>query len=89
MRPADSFYFFCFLLLVSGATQASPGQEPAEPARATAIATLLELQRSGKLASAHRQALPGPAQSRAWQRYIDSFATPIPARYIDDSFKAK
>lgn len=88
MRPTDPFYFFAFILLISGATQAAPRQNIPEPAR-TPIAALLELQRSGKLASAQQQTLPGPAQTRAWQRYIDSFATPIPARYIDDSFKSR
>jgi hypothetical protein len=53
------------------------------------VAALLALQRSGQLAATPRQTLPGDAQSRIWQRYLDSFTRPIPARYVEDAFKEK
>jgi len=89
MRRPDPFYLPYFLLLLSGATLAVPADDNAQhaPQPNASIATLLELQRSGALASTPRQALPGPAQTRAWQRYLDSFSHPIPAHYIDESFK--
>lgn len=46
----------------------------------------LELQRSGKLASRTEQRLSGPAQTKVYERYINSFGTPIPATYISNEF---
>lgn len=52
----------------------------------SATAQLLELQRSGKLASRTEQRLSGPAQSKVYERYINSFGTPIPNTYISNEF---
>lgn len=52
----------------------------------SSTAQLLELQRSGKLASRNEQRLTGPAQSKVYERYINSFGTPIPATYISNDF---
>lgn len=47
---------------------------------------LLELQRSGRIASARRQTLSGDVQSRVYSRYVESFSHAIPDAYIDLSF---
>lgn len=41
----------------------------------------LELQRSGKAASAHPQPLSGEAMDRVHKRYLKSFEQPIPEFY--------
>lgn len=47
---------------------------------------LLELQRSGRIASRQRQSLSGEVQSRVYDRYLQSFTHAIPDAYIDLSF---
>lgn len=47
---------------------------------------LFELQRSGRIASRHRQSLSGEVQSRIYDRYLQSFTHAIPEQYIDLSF---
>lgn len=88
MRPADIFFLGLCLSLPALAdehsTQSTTATSPAHE-----VAALLELQRSGRLASPYRQTLPGDAQSHAWQRYLNSFTHPIPPRYIDDKFKTQ
>ena len=54
--------------------------------QATPTAQLLQLQRSGKVASRHEQTLPGEAQSKIYERYINSFGHPIPQTYINEDF---
>ena len=54
--------------------------------RSSPTAQLLELQRSGRLASRQEQRLPGPAQSKIYERYINSFGHPIPETYISEEF---
>ena len=54
--------------------------------RTTAAHQLLELQRSGRMASREEQTLPGKAQTKIYQRYIDSFGHPIPETYISEDF---
>lgn len=41
----------------------------------------LELQRSGFIASQHRQTVSGPVASEIYQRYVESFKHPIPDLY--------
>lgn len=52
----------------------------------TATANLLQLQRSGKFASRNEQRLPGRAQTKVYERYINSFGHPIPETYINEEF---
>ncbi|MCK2183433.1 DUF3613 domain-containing protein [Halomonas getboli] len=47
---------------------------------------LLDLQRSGRVASPRRQTLSGEVQTQAYRRYVESFSQPIPDQYIDLSF---
>ncbi len=54
--------------------------------RSSPTAQLLELQRSGKLASRQEQQLPGAAQSKIYERYINSFGHSIPETYISEEF---
>ncbi|MFT5033261.1 MAG: hypothetical protein ACI89D_000088 [Bermanella sp.] len=49
-------------------------------------AQLLQLQRSGKLASRQEQHLPGSAQTKIYERYINSFGHTIPETYISEEF---
>lgn len=63
--------------------------DPAELLRSqqsTATAQLLQLQRSGKVASRHEQQLPGSALSKTYERYINSFGHAIPETYISEDF---
>lgn len=53
-----------------------------EPGRETRA--WLDLQRSGERAGP-AQAVPGPAASFIYQRYLNSFKTPIPALFDDKS----
>jgi|GEM_PF-3449998 len=96
MRQADyfssKFFASVFFLCAALNTQAKPLPPPPatqEPAPTASVAELLEIQRCGQLASSHRQSLPGGAQSRTWQRYLDSFSHPIREHYIDESFGGK
>ncbi len=65
----------------AGSTQALLKGQQAVP-----TAQLLQLQRSGKLSSRNEQKLPGKAQSKIYERYINSFGHPIPETYINESF---
>lgn len=69
-------------LTITGAladdTQVTP---PAEARAPTPAQQWLELQRSGKSASAQAQPLSGEAMDRAHKRYIKSFERPIPEFY--------
>lgn len=47
---------------------------------------LLDLQKSGKYASRNEQKLSGKAQKEVYERYVNSFAHPIPERYIEQDF---
>lgn len=49
-------------------------------------AQLLEMQRSGNYASDKRTVLPGKAQKRIYERYLNSFSHPIPDNYISEDF---
>ena len=83
-------YFFCALVFTTLPAAADPRPTDNTAAEsATHVAALLALQRAGIQASPHPQTLPGDAQSRVWQRYLDSFAHPIPANYIEHGFKEK
>jgi hypothetical protein len=85
MKPADIALFT--LCLCAPALADPPADRAAAPE--PTVAALLALQRSGQLAATQRQTLPGDAQARVWQRYLDSFTRPIPTRYVDDAFKEK
>lgn len=66
-----------------------PVRDPAELMQfqqSTATAQLLQLQRSGKVASRGEQHLPGAAQSKIYERYINSFGHTIPDSYISKEF---
>ncbi len=52
----------------------------------TRTAQLLELQRSGRVASPQQQQLPGKAQHNIYERYLKSFTHPIPETYISRDF---
>lgn len=56
------------------------------PAHGQSVARLLELQRSGRLATPRPQTLSGEVQSRVYRRYLESFTHPIPDDYIDLEF---
>lgn len=58
------------------APQAVPPPQPQ-----SAVKTWLQLQSSGKAASSQRQPLSGAAMEKIHERYIKSFATPIPPTY--------
>lgn len=88
MRPVDILCLGLCLSLPALADERG-AQASAAALPAHEVSALLELQRSGRLASPYRQTLPGDAQSRAWLRYLNSFTHPIPPRYIDDKFKTK
>lgn len=49
-------------------------------------AQLLEMQRSGNYASDKQTLLPGKAQKRIYERYLNSFSHPIPDSYISEDF---
>lgn len=50
--------------------------------------TWLELQNSGSQASTTPRPLPGEAATQVYERYIKSFAHPIPERFNRESFAA-
>jgi hypothetical protein len=64
------------------AAQASPSQAFGSDTRAW-----LEMQRSNAQASSTSEALPGPVMQKIYQRYVDSFARPIPDKF--EQFSAK
>ena len=67
--------------LMLGSTAPSIAQEPApgtEPVSGAAAQTWLELQKSGTAASPTPRPLPGEIAERSYERYANSFSTPIP-----------
>nr|WP_281388629.1 DUF3613 domain-containing protein [Litorivivens lipolytica] len=68
------------------ADEPDPTQALLKGQQATPTGQLLQLQRSGKLASRKEQQLPGKAQTKIYDRYINSFGHPIPETYISDTF---
>lgn len=86
MKPAS--VLLLALCLPLPALAAPPPDQRAEPAPSS-VAALLQLQRSGELAPAQRQTLPGAVQTKVWQRYVDSFAQPIPESFIGRTFTDK
>jgi hypothetical protein len=57
------------------------GEAAVAEEKSTATREWLELQRSNRAASSQAQTLSGPALDKIHQRYIDSFARPIPESY--------
>lgn len=56
------------------------------PTPKTTTHSLLEMQRSGKNASADEQYLSGKVSTKIYNRYVESFAHSIPERFSSDSF---
>jgi hypothetical protein len=46
----------------------------------------LQLQSSGQAAGSELRGLPGEVADKVYQRYVDSFAHPIPVTFPRDSF---
>lgn len=82
------------LMMVAGGVQAqgdsSGGGQTAEktPAVGERTRALLDMQREGSAATDKGQSLPRAARARALERYLDSFAHPIPRRFERDEFAA-
>ncbi|WP_373084141.1 DUF3613 domain-containing protein [Zhongshania sp.] len=74
------------LLLLPLALNATP-DTTGEPQ--TATARLMAMQSSGEQASSTEQHLSGKVRSEVYQRYVKSFAQPIPNKFIDESFTDK
>ncbi|WP_181454283.1 DUF3613 domain-containing protein [Halomonas sp. SL1] len=78
------------LAWAQGEAPSSQGAMPAADHRSAEVGErterLLELQRSGRIASRNRQSLSGEVQSRIYERYLQSFTHAIPDEYIDLSF---
>lgn len=49
---------------------------------------LLELQRDGQSASAAQRPMTGEVADKTYQRYVDSFAHPIPEQFPRESFSS-
>ncbi len=72
-----------------GFTEPEEVRDPAElmqSQQSRATTQLLQLQRSGKVASRQEQHLPGQAQSKIYERYINSFGHTIPETFINEEF---
>lgn len=73
------------VVLVWGAPAVADGQAassgPAVLLDAVTSDAWIALQRSGAAASPYRQTLSGDAMDKAYTRYINSFAVPIPDRF--------
>jgi len=48
----------------------------------------LELQRSGRNASSNKQTLSGPVMKKVHERYIESFALPMPDLAVENAKKS-
>ena len=69
-----------------GNEAATTAEELLRHRQTSATGQLLDLQRSGRIASRYEQNLPGRAQGKIYQRYIDSFSHAIPDTYINEEF---
>lgn len=76
------------LLLFPLGLSADPTTENSN-APQTATARLLAIQSSGELASNTEQHLSGKVRTEVYQRYVKSFAQPIPKKFIDETFTDK
>lgn len=84
---ASILMFLAIPLSAASAPESAPDADALmRTQQTTPTARLLELQRSGKVASRHEQTLPGKAQSKIYERYINSFGFPIPQTYISEDF---
>lgn len=65
--------------LTLGTVALATAQEPtSEPKSGSAAEAWLELQKSGTAASATPRPMPGEIADRSYERYANSFSTPIP-----------
>lgn len=63
---------------------AAPDSGEQEPATATAV--LLSMQSKGINSSPDDQHLDGKVRENIYKRYVESFSSPIPDRFTEDSF---
>lgn len=66
-------------LPIIAASEPAAGTEAGKQTRAA-----LELQRSGQAASGTERPMSGAVAERTYQRYVDSFAHPIPESFKDE-----
>lgn len=80
MNKSKSFSQALLVLgLTLGASTLVFANEPApEPRTGAAAEAWLELQKSGTAASATPRPMPGEIADRSYERYANSFSTPIP-----------
>jgi hypothetical protein len=89
MKTIAALSLFAILVAayVSAAeTEVTATAEVPEETPATA-ATWLELQRSGSQASAQAQPLSAPVMNKIHERYVNSFARPIPETFKHEAFR--
>jgi hypothetical protein len=96
MKPAA--LALCVMFSIGNACAAPPddaapaaapvvSQPAPRPAFGSDTRAWLDLQSSNAQASVTSQTLPGPVMQKVYQRYVDSFARPIPDKF--EQFSAK
>lgn len=77
---------------VPAAIHAQPAATPAAdrtPGKGAQTREWIELQKSGQAAPREAEApMPGEVADRVYQRYVESFAHPIPETYPRDAFSS-
>ncbi|SDK92228.1 Protein of unknown function [Pseudomonas delhiensis] len=68
-----------------GATESVRSQPAGSTRDQWEVEQWLQLQRSGRQASANRQAATPAERDRAYRRYLDSYSHPIPEYLLDEN----